>query len=517
MAAHRFLVVWCPGWSIQAAREEHTLTDSPLALSHGHYVTACCDAAREQGVRPGQKIREAQNTCPQLQLLPDRPERDQRVFERVLSHLADTVAQLSVLEPGTLVCRAAGLARYFGSEQAAAHALRLAIGSSPVPVAARVGVADSLFTAQHAARLGTSEHEPVCIVEPGQDAEFLAPLPVSTLDDSHLAALLQRLGITSLGDFAGMDSHQVRERFGPSGELLQRCAAGDDPRSTSQQGIPPGTDVVWRSDDPISDLDSLSFALLTPANRFIDGLTAAHSVCTSLSIRMLDDRGEEHTAQWTHPRYFSANDVINRVRWQWDSVARTTPEEYQHTGIVEVTFHALTPDDITWHEPGLWTNAVNHRVEHVVAQLQSQLGYQSVRHARRHAGHRLTETDTFVPWGDGSVTSTVDEEAWPGALPKPLPATVFSPPLPVQLVGENGDAVEVSSSELSCEPVTMTSSQSSRVVKGWAGPWPVVERWWDQENSNSRYRLQLLDSEGVGWLISCPREGGSWMAEARYD
>ena len=120
-------------------------------------------------------------------------------------------------------------------------------------------------------------------------------------------------------------------------------------------------------------------------------------------------------------------------------------------------------------------------------------------------------------WGDGSVTSTLDEEAWPGALPKPLPATVFSPPLPVRLLGEHGEAVEVASSELTGEPVTMTSSQSARVVKGWAGPWPVVERWWDQDNSNSRYRLQLLDSEGVGWLLSCPREGGSWMAEARYD
>ena len=55
------------------------------------------------------------------------------------------------------------------------------------------------------------------------------------------------------------------------------------------------------------------------------------------------------------------------------------------------------------------------------------------------------------------------------------------------------------------------------MVTGWAGPWPVVERWWDQEHSHSRYRLQILDHEGVGWLLSCPQEGGPWSAEARYD
>ena len=517
MAGRRFLVLWCPNWPIRAAREEHSLGSEPLALSHGHYVTACSDEARAEGVRPGQKLRDAQSSCRSLQLLPDRPDRDQRVFERVLSHLSDTVAQLAVVEPGTVVARAAGLARYYGSEQSAAHVLRMAVLNSPVPLSARVGIADCLFTAQHAARLGTSEHEPVCVVEPGLDREFLAPLPVSTLEDSHLAALLQRLGIESLGQFAGMDQHQVRERFGFSGELLQQCARGEDPRSSNQQSIPPGTDVVWRSDDPISDVDTMSFALLTPATNFIKGLVAAHSVCTSISIDMLDDRGRQHSAQWTHPRYFTANDVINRVRWQWESFAREAEDDYENVGIIEVTLRALSPDEITWHEPGLWSSAVNHRVEHVVAQLQFQLGYQSVRRGHAQPGHRLSETDTFAPWGDGVAKEKEEEASWPGSLPKPLPATVFSPPLPVELLSHDGESVTVESAELCTKPATLMSTRSSRVIAGWAGPWPVVERWWDKEHSHSRYRLQILDHEGVGWLLSCPQEGGPWSAEARYD
>jgi protein ImuB len=52
-------------------------------------------------------------------------------------------------------------------------------------------------------------------------------------------------------------------------------------------------------------------------------------------------------------------------------------------------------------------------------------------------------------------------------------------------------------------------------VTGWAGPWPVDERWWDETSRCRRARLQAVTADGSGWLLAL--EGGRWTVEATYD
>ena len=52
-------------------------------------------------------------------------------------------------------------------------------------------------------------------------------------------------------------------------------------------------------------------------------------------------------------------------------------------------------------------------------------------------------------------------------------------------------------------------------VRAWAGPWPVVERWWDAEHARRVHRFQIVDDDGCAWLLVRDDEG--WWAEARYD
>jgi len=50
-------------------------------------------------------------------------------------------------------------------------------------------------------------------------------------------------------------------------------------------------------------------------------------------------------------------------------------------------------------------------------------------------------------------------------------------------------------------------------VVGWAGPWPVTERWWSMRRR--RARLQVVTADGVARLLSTER--GRWWVEALYD
>ena len=68
---------------------------------------------------------------------------------------------------------------------------------------------------------------------------------------------------------------------------------------------------------------------------------------------------------------------------------------------------------------------------------------------------------------------------------------------------------------LSAPPTWFVMDQHREQVRAWAGPWPVVERWWDPAQSRRAARFQLVDNEGTAWLLLLDQNG--FTAEARYD
>ena len=50
---------------------------------------------------------------------------------------------------------------------------------------------------------------------------------------------------------------------------------------------------------------------------------------------------------------------------------------------------------------------------------------------------------------------------------------------------------------------------------GWAGPWPVDERWWAPAEGERGARFQLLLADGRALLLVLSPAG--WTVEAVYD
>ena len=144
----RAMVVWCPDWSVVAALEEAGGSPrSPAAVLHANIVEVCNGPARAEGVRRGQRRRDAQAACPELVLLPANPDRDTRAFETVLAVVEDLRPGVAALRPGMLAVRAPG--SWYGSETAAAATVSQALVEGGV-WDVRVGIADDLFTAERA-------------------------------------------------------------------------------------------------------------------------------------------------------------------------------------------------------------------------------------------------------------------------------------------------------------------------------------------------------------------------------
>lgn len=514
----RSIVLWCPDWSVVAAYRDDSLpevtTDVPVALMRSGAVAHCCAQAKSAGVRIGMRRRDAHTLCPQLVMAPIDEARDRNAFDRVLIDLADYVPRHSLLAPGLVAFGARGLERFYGSEEAAGRMLLSAVAQSEPLAEGRIGIADDVFTAVTAAQQTTTSY-PLRAVAPGQSAVFLADLPVDVLDHDDVISLLLRLGIRTVGDFVSLGEKSIRERWGVLGERLYALATGQTAVSLPTQDAPAHNRERIELPDGCYVSEQVAFNITVRTQEYESRVRESGRVITRVRIRVGMDDGTTSERVWTHPRFFRASDLVDRVRWQLE---RRVPEVDTSDALAPavgwVEYEALVPEDVTSHEPGLWGSGPDSRVHHVFSRVQGLVGAQGVLTARSRPGRIASETHSVSAWGDSEDAPLVGP--LPGSLPSPLPATVFSSPQPVSLVAEDGSDITVSPrAELSGAPTWLISGPRRLKISSWAGPWPVWEKWWDPARSRFVHRVQIIDENGMGWLMALSEQ--VWRLEARYD
>ncbi|KAA1420373.1 DNA polymerase Y family protein [Mumia zhuanghuii] len=519
----RTLVVWCPDWPVRAVRHSGVGIDlpqgAPVALFEHGEVRACSASARRDGVRRGQRMRDAQARCPELVTLDYDPGLDVRAFEPIVAAIEEIAPGVQPLRPGTCAVRVAGPGRYFGGEQHAAAVLAERLVEHGVDDV-RLGIADAVFAAEQAARQAVVQDS--VVVPPGESAAFLADLPVGVLERPALVSLLQRLGLRTLGAFAALRPADVLTRFGPDGALAHRLARGVDDRPFAARRPPSDLEREVTFEPPLEDAEAVAFSVRRTAEAFVAGLAERQLVCTSVWVEVQTDRGETTERQWLHPRWFDAGDLVDRVRWQLQ--ARPGAGGVVSAVSAPVSGVKLVPADVapvSDHAEGLWGSGPDARVHRAASKVQSILGREAVVSAVVGGGRGPADRRTLVPWGDPLVPERAVAPPWPGGLPAPAPATVYDPPRPARVVGASGQPVMVSDRGMvTAAPAQFGSmgldtAQTLQPVAAWAGPWPVDERWWDTEQAVRAARFQVVGVDGSAWLLRV--SDGVWCVEARYD
>ena len=570
------MVVWVPDWPLVAAGVP---PDEPAATFVANRVVACTAAARSAGVRRHMRRREAQSRCPSLQILDHDPDRDARTFEAVVLALEALTPRIEVGRPGRCAFPTRGPSRYFGGDAALAEravalvtaALTIAPGSSPPiggeqtggatsqpiggeethPTSAMIGgeletrapvvtagVADGPFAAGQAARIalaasfaGGADGEPVHIVDPGGSAGFLAPLPLSALDRPELAGVLARLGFHTLGDLAGLPAADVLGRFGPDGAEAHRLARGLDARPPATTPPPPDLVVRAELDPPAEQVAPAAFVARGLADELHRRLGSRGSACTRIVVTAETEHGERSERVWRHADThgsgsLTAAAIADRVRWQLDGWLRAPVRQRPTAGIVRLE---IRPDEVVpadGRQLGFWgadTGAADRAVR-AISRVQGLLGAEAVNVAEPAGGRDPGEQLRLVPAGavdltEGRSATTVaggPAMPWPGRLPHPSPATVHAVPEPVDVLDRTGRSVVVDGRcEPTAAPARLRVAGRTRRITSWAGPWPVDERWWDEERHSRRARFQVITDDGVARLVVLER--GRWTATATYD
>ena len=546
-APARSLVLWFPDWPVTAWLRDTAASSGsfatlevalhaapPVAVVANNVVVACSPAARSEGVRRGQRRRDAQARCPRLRIVPADPARDQRAFAPVVSAIEERAPGVQIIRPGLCALRARGPARFYGGEAEAARVLLEGLAAQGF-AGVRAGVADGPFTAEQAARRGVpvrgasgvpgapgdsvAPGAPVCVVPAGASGEFLAPLPVAVLADAGFSAgpelieLLAQLGVRSLGDFAALEADRVRERFGDRGIRLHELAAGCDSRAVDPRVPPPELHREIAFEPPLELADQVAFGMRITAESFIDGIAAERLVCTELRVELTGERGERSERVWLHPASFDAGAVVDRVRWQ---LGEAQGAGAFRSGIALVHIAPEAVDEASHHTPAIFGTGAEERVHHALSRVQAMLGHRGVLTSTIGGGRWLAERQVLVPWGDRVVLAKERARPWPGTLPDPLPTTVFPEPREVEVTTRGGGPVAVGErGARTAEPAVLIVGERTLEITAWAGPWPVIERGWDALRGRHAHRFQLVDAGQIAWLVIW--ENDEWRAEARYD
>ena len=197
-------------------------------------VASCSYAARSFGVRSAMPMATAVRLCPDLIIVPHRfgayREASRAVMDRV-NDLTPLVEQISIDEAFLDVTMLPDPA------EAIARRLQGTINDD-LRLPCSLGVATNKLVAKIANTVGKARartgHPPntIQVVPPGEEAAFLAPLPVEELwgVGPKTAEQLARLGLRTIGDIARWPADDLVRRFGKHGEQLAERARGIDER-----------------------------------------------------------------------------------------------------------------------------------------------------------------------------------------------------------------------------------------------------------------------------------------------
>jgi protein ImuB len=578
----RMLCLWCPDWPVVAARRaDPGLQGLPVVVLDRGFVLAASAEARAEGVRRGLRRREAEARCPGLVTRPLDTAGEARAFEALSRAVERLAPRLALERPGLLFVPTRGPSRYFGGDEPFAARLLTEVPGARVGVADGTFAARlAARRAEPGAAFVVPAGESAAFLAPWSVrvldddlASLLVRLGLPALGDFAAlppASVLGRFGPAGLGAHRrarGEDEHPPALRV-PAPEIDLHHEF-DPPVSRVDTAVFAGRALADRL------LDELAADGLVCTRVRVEAETE-HGERLVRTWRLSAGPGVRGGGAGSSP---GSAILAERVRGQLEAWVsrdegpgraadgRSADDDLVTSGL---TLLRLVPEEVVVagrSQLGLWggDRAAAERAGRALVRLQSLLPPEAVTTPVLRGGRTPDERIAWVPWGDdppassdqsrppallgaggpsdlpvavlgrnrlrsedrfrpldatgcgqGRVGRTAAE--WPGAVPAPAPARVFSPPRPAELLDAAGRAVTVSGrGEASAAPQRLASPAlpgGGGPVEAWAGPWLQDLRWWDQPARRRRALWQIV-AAGVACLVSV--ESGEAHLEAVYD
>jgi protein ImuB len=543
----RLACFYIPMFALAARlRSEPDLLHEAVGIVEGNgnnaHIVAATRRARQKGIHPGLSLTQARSLLPKL-IARGRDAECERTAQEALLEVAESFSpRVEDAGEGVVFLDVTGMERHFTDAVSdVGRTLQSDISSSrtresdlrtpehllaraairaceAVSLPARVGIAASKLAARVAAELPKSPN----VVAAGEEGTFLAPLPLMRLSpELEAAAMLQRFGLSSIGDLARLPESEIASRLGEVGRELHWAARGIDPRPLMPRALPPefreGMELEW----PLVALEPFLFV----ANAALDRLTKRMEIqgfaCKRLEFTLTldpdgyDARGIDLPAP--------TRDVKTMQTLMRLDLEKTPPG----APVVGFSFVAH-PDKPRRAQLSLFgpTAMSPEKLATTIAKLVALLGDGRV-------GMPMT-VDGHLP--ERFAISDFDPPPPPDVRRKPsrahglLAVRTFRPPIAIEVTTRQSADKETQIASIrtianSHPPLPVPHSpkrievgatiEIAGTVRICSGPWRVEEGWWSDRPDVREYWDVELERGGVYRLFRGVAE--DWFVDARYE
>ncbi len=195
---------------------------------------------------------------------------------------------------GLFVCvvDVSGTEALFGPPQMLAKHMRQRMRS--VGIVASVTISANVHAAVCVAR-GLSGSTPLRVIPRGEEANALAPLPVSVLDITPAQSeTFHMWGIRTVAEVATLPERSLISRLGQDAKRLLQLAHGRHPHLLQPIDVPFVLEEQAELDTPLDDLESLLFGLSTMLEQLIVRARSRVFALASVTITLRLDGGGAH-------------------------------------------------------------------------------------------------------------------------------------------------------------------------------------------------------------------------------
>jgi DNA polymerase-4 len=261
-------------------------------------VSAASYEARAFGVHSAMSLREAYRRCPDGVFLPVNGRRYQEASRDVMAILRRFTPQVEPISIDEAFMDVTGSYALFGDGESIARAVKAAVRSE-VGLTVSVGVATTKLVAKIASDL--RKPDGLVVVAPGDEAAFLAPLPIGRLwgVGEKTAVALAEYSVRTIGDLAKLPPDLLERRFGKHGAALVERARGLDGATVHEGDPAKSVGHEHAFDVDTSDPEVIERTLLAMSDGVAGRLRSAGVRASTVTVKIRDSAFRTITRQRT--------------------------------------------------------------------------------------------------------------------------------------------------------------------------------------------------------------------------
>jgi len=248
-------------------------------------VSAASYEARVFGVHSAMPIRRAARLCPHAAFLPVDMDKYARESARIMTILAEFTPLLEPVSIDEAFLDVTASRALMGDGRNIARLIKSTIHQT-VGLTASVGVAANKFVAKVASDL--RKPDGLVVVPPGEEAAFLAPLPVARLwgVGRVTATALEAVGVKTIGQLVATPVENLQARFGGHAAGLHDLGLGRDERPVEPFAPPKSMGAEETFDTDHRDVALLEATLRGQSERVARELRAEGFSARSVTLKL---------------------------------------------------------------------------------------------------------------------------------------------------------------------------------------------------------------------------------------